>query len=644
MPQDDSNRLEDLKRSLYSRNAPDVRTRRKLRFSDQTSEMKTDWEHPQEAQADSTGYGTQTGHHSMSFSTKLLIVSAVFCVIAVGAGAYVFWNGGNLISANNISIDISGPVSIPGGAPISLSLVITNKNSVTLKATDLKVSFPAGTTDPDDTSKSMDYYEQSLGDLKPGESATRVVRAIIFGEENTHKELKATVTYGIADSSSVFTKEQSYDVLVNSSPVVLSVSSYKEVISGAPFDITVNIKSNSENPLKNVLLKAVYPFGYTFRSASIKPASSDSSVWSIGDMPPGSSRTIVIQGVLSGEDSDLRAFHFNIGAQNPNNPVAIGTSFMSAEQDITIEKPFISLGIAADNNTSLTDYAGRFGRSINVTINWSNNLPESVSNMVLTAHLSGSAYDKNQVTALGGYFRSATDDIIWNQQTNSELASAAAGARGSVSFIILPVDQSSASRPVVNPLITVEASASGDRMTSNVPENTTKISRDLKISSNVSLSGRIIRTGGAFLNTGLIPPKAEQKTTYTVVWTVDNTSSAINNAVVSATLPPYVTWLNQVSPAAENVTYDTNSGTVTWNIGSLNAYTYGTSGRREAQFQVSLLPSVDQIGQVPILVNRAILSAVDNFTKTNLQGTQDYLTTSFSTDSSFVKGNEIVTE
>ena len=39
-PADDKNRIEELKKSLFSRNAPDVRTRRKLRFSDAKEEMR----------------------------------------------------------------------------------------------------------------------------------------------------------------------------------------------------------------------------------------------------------------------------------------------------------------------------------------------------------------------------------------------------------------------------------------------------------------------------------------------------------------------------------------------------------------------------------------------------------------------------
>ncbi|MGC9605433.1 MAG: hypothetical protein ABSF56_01600 [Minisyncoccia bacterium] len=642
MPSEERSRIEDLKRSLYSRTAPDVRTRRKLRFSDQVSGMKTHWDEKEEPEEDAVP-ASDRERRSMSFFTKLLIGSLIFCVLAVGAGAYIFFYGANLISANNIDVAISGPVSVPGGSPVTLTITVTNRNSVPLKTADLAVSFPAGATDPNDTTKPLTTYRELLGDLAPGASVSETVQAVLFGEENLEKEITATVTYNINGSSSIFTKEQSYGVLINSSPVILSVSSFDEVTSGEPFDMTVDVKSNSENILKNIILQATYPFGYVFGSSSVKPTSSGNAAWTLGDIPPGADRKIVIHGTLTGENSDLRAFHFTVGAGSQDSPDAISMSYMDAEKDVTIKKPFISLSISVDNDSSTADHVGQFGKPATVVINWTNNVPEALSNVEIDAHLSGSAYDKTSVSSPGGYFRSATDDIIWNQQTEPDLASVAAGGSGSATFVVTPSDNGTTENPAVNPVITIAGSATADRTAeSNVPESTAQVARTIRISSSISLSGHVTRSGGAFTNTGPIPPKAEQKTTYTIVWTVDNSSNAVSNASVTATLPPYVSWLGQSSPPAENVTYDGNSGTVTWDIGNINANTAGTTGRREVQFQVSLLPSVDQIGQVPILVNRALLSATDNWTGAALSSTQDYLTTSFSTDSSFRYGNETV--
>ena len=582
----------------------------------------------------------------MSFFTKLLIGSAIFCVIAVAAGAYLFFNGSNLISANNIDIQINGPVSIPGGEPVSFDVTAVNKNNIDLQTVDMEVSFPAGTTDPSDPTKTLQTYQKLIGDMAAGSSAKQTVSAIIFGEENLQKEITVQLTYSVKGSSAVFTKTQTYDVLINSSPITVSVSSFKQITSGQEFDLTVDLKSNSQETLKNVLLKGTYPFGYTFLSANLPPLN-DKATWKIGDIPAGADRTVVIHGKLEGEDSDTRVFRFAVGAASQTSSSQIGTQYTSQSEEVTIAKPFISLAVSVDNDTpSSGDNVGQFGQSKHVTINWFNNLSSAVSNVTIDAKLSGSAYDKNSVQPDLGYFRSATDDVIWSQQTNHELASVAAGASGSVSFTITPRDLGTSDKPVVNPNILMSVSVSSDRtqesgVSGNLSSATT---RTIRISSNVSLTGRLVRSAGPFTNTGPIPPKVDQTSTYSVIWTADNTSSSVNGAQVVATLPPYVKWLGNINPSTEDLTYDQNSGAVTWNVGNVSTYTAGSSSRKEVAFQISYQPNVNQTGQSPNLVNQATLKATDSYTGAELQSQQDALTTRFSTDPAYKNGDETVTK
>lgn len=644
-PADEKNRIEDLKKSLYSRNAPDVRTRRKLRFTPTESNVKTDWNNPNEAQESRPApvLNQQYEDHSMSFFTKFLIGSLIFCIAAVGIGAYLFFNGSNLISADNIAIDITGPVSIPGGAPVSFDIQVTNKNNVDLQSADLAVDFPAGTTNPTDSTQELKTFRELFGDIPAGGSAKKTVSAIMFGEENLQKQIAVSVTYKVKGSTTLFTKKTSYDVLINSSPILLTASSFKEITSGQEFDTKVSLKSNSVEVLKNVLLKASYPFGFTFISSDIKPLG-DNSTWKIGDIPPGAERTITIRGKVQGEDSETRVFRFVAGAQSLSDPKVIGTQYMSVDQAMTIQKPFISLAIDIEGNNSPTDFVGRFDQYERVTITWFNNLTTSVSNMVVTAKLSGSAYDKTTVMPDQGYYDSANNQIIWNQKTNPDFVSVGAGETGTVSFSLIPKDNGTANNPLVNPVVVITAGVAGNRtQESNVPENlSASVSRTTKVSSNIALTGRVVRTVGPFVNTGAIPPKVEQPTSYTVVWTVDNTSSAVGNAKVTATLPAHVKWLNAVSPSGEAVTYDDNSGVVTWDIGSLSTYTLNSSRRREVNFQISFQPNVNQIDQSPTLVNQATFTAVDNFTGAQLQSQQDFLTTRFSTDPNYKEGQASV--
>ncbi|MEI8327584.1 MAG: hypothetical protein WCG02_00415 [Candidatus Taylorbacteria bacterium] len=636
---EDKSYIEELKKSLYSRGAPDVRTRRKLRFIDRTPEVQTSWEEPKEVVVDPT-LNQHYEDNSMSYFTKILIGSAIFCVIALGTGAYLFFNGSNLISADNITITVNAPVSVPGGTPVAFDIVVTNKNNVDLQTADLAVEFPAGTTDPVDSTKELKKFQELLGDISAGSAAEKTVKAIMFGEENTQRSIVVTVAYKVKGSNSLFTKNTTYDVLISSSPISVTVDTFKEVASGQEFDMKVGLKSNSQDTLKSIVMKAQYPPGYAFISADIKPLT-DNATWKIGDIPPGGARNIIIHGKLTGEDSELRVFRFAVGAQSSTDQKNIGTQYMAVEHDVTVQKPFISLAVSINGDETSTDYIGQSGSSNNIEIDWVNNLPVFVSNMVITAKLSGTAYDKLNVQPRLGSFQSISDQIVWNQQTNPDLASVAAGATGVVSFSLIPKSTSTVNSSVTNPQILTSVTVSGNRTqeTGVSSSLSAAATRTIRVASNVSLSGRVVRTVGPFTNTGPVPLKAEKVTTFTVIWDVDNTSNPVGNAEVTAILPTNVKWMKNVSPSSENVTYDSNTGKITWQVGNIGTYTLNTNKRREVAFQVSVMPGVDLIGQTIMLIDTATLTGLDSFTGAKLTSTQGNMTSRFSTDPAYKDGD-----
>jgi len=644
-PEEEKSRIDQLNESLYSRNAPDVRTRRRMHVDGINSNMQTEWERP--AEQEHFEEVERGGHkdYSMSFLTKLLIGSMLFCIIAVGIGTYLFLNGSNLISANNINVAITGPVSIPGGSPVSFDIVVTNNNTVDLQQAGMTVTFPPGATSVADPTQQLSTYQESLGTIPAGKNVKKTVAATIFGEENIQKTIIVDVEYTVKGSTSPFTKEQTYDVLMNSSPVTLTVSSFKEISSGQEFDITFDIKSNSTDTLKNILLAATYPFGFTYLSSSQQPLP-NKMTWRLGDIPPGGDRKVTVHGKLTGEDQDTKVFHGSVGSASATNPNAVGTEFTSAEQDIALQKSFMTMAVVLDNNQGAGDASGKFNQPVQVAISWLNNLPTTISNAEIDVNLSGSAYDRTLVQPSSGYYQSSSDQIIWNSQNTPSLSSVAAGQGGNVSFTITPRDLSTPGRPVVNPTLTFTVNVKGNRtQETGVPSNLSAIIvRNDRISSSASLSGTVLRSGTVFTNSGPVPPRADQKTTYVIEWSIENTANVLDKAQVTATLPPYVSWLKQASPSTEDVSYDPKSGTVTWNAGTVGTYTANSGQRKTVSFQVSLEPNVNQVGSVPTLVNDAALTATDDFTAATLTSKQSYLTTRYSTDPSYKPGDETVAQ
>jgi hypothetical protein len=644
MNQEDKSQIEELKDTLYSRNTPDIRTKRRLRFgSGETEEVRTDWEHPETTEED-VELTKKYKDTSMSFFTKLLVFSIIVFLLALGAGAYILFNGSNIISADNIDIDISAPVSVAGGEPISFDIQVSNRNNIKLEAVDLSVDFPAGTVDAVDTTKELKNFREAMFDIEPGAVGKKTVQAVVYGEENSKKEVKVTIDYRVKGSSSLFQKEKVIDLLISSSPLTLSISSFKEVNSGQEFELSVAMNSNSKETIKNVLLKAIYPFGFTYISSDSKPLA-DNSVWKIGDIPPNGKKVIKIKGKLDGQDDESRVFRFTTGAQSARNEKIIGTEYISSLQDISIKKPFITVGVSLDGDEESVEYVGQYNNPIRVEISYFNNLPTAIIDGEIHVKLSGTAYDKLSVSPDQGLYKSENNEIVWNGITTNDLKNIPAGGSGKVSFSVTPKNASNSSRIVINPNMLMEISVNGSRRSeSNVPENIISSAKRLvKISSDISLAGQVVRSSGPFENSGPIPPKAEQATTYTIIWTVDNTSSSISNAQVKSSLPSYIKWVGKTDPSTEKITHNSVNGQIVWDVGDVGTHNSSNSQRRQVSFQVSLTPSVVQIGQVLNIINQTTFTAEDDFTNHSLNSTLNALNTRYSTDPVYKDGDEIIT-
>ncbi len=642
MTPEDKSKIDELKKSLYSRNAPDIRMKRHLHFErENVDNVKTDWEHPDE-QLTINARLNQNKDNSMSFFTKLLIGSIIFFILAMGIGAYLVFNGANIISANNIDININGPITVAGGDPIDFGVQVNNKNNVRLQSVDIEVDFPVGTVDPIERSKELKQINDTMDDVVPGGVGQKSFKAVIYGEENSKKEILITILYRIKGSNAVFKKQKSYEILISSSPLSLAVSSFKEITSGQEMEFKVTLTSNSEEIIRNLLLRASYPFGFTVSSSDVK-SDGNIAVWKIGDIPPKGKKTITFKGKLEGQDDETRTFHFTAGAQSVKNTDVIGTEYITVAQDVSIRKPFITTAISFDDDTGNKDNIGRFNTPIRATISWFNNLPTTINDGEIHVKIVGTAFDKVSVQPGEGLYRSIDNEIVWNRLTNSDLGSIGAGESGKVIFSFTPRNFTTPLKTITNPKISFDVSIQGKRTSeSNVPETiTSSVKRSVIISSNLALSSSILRSG-VLENIGPIPPRADKTTTYTVSWIVDNTSSTITGAEVRALLPAYVKWTGKISPSGEDISYDANKGEVVWRVGNVDSYTTNSGRRRQVSFQIALTPSLSQVGQAPLLVQDTTLVGHDDFTGEVLTSTRPALSTRFSTDATFRDGNDMV--
>lgn len=581
----------------------------------------------------------------ISFFGKLVIFSALFFVFSLAVASYVFFKGVNVISTENVDISISGPSSIGGGEELSFQITVQNNNSVDLELTDLVVEYPRGTLSTNTDAKELSSVVQSLGTIPAGSSATHIFKSVLFGNEGDLKEILVTVEYRAADSNAIFFKERKYEVLIDSSPIVFVVKSPEKVMSGQEFETEIEIITNSNKEVKNFIFEADYPFGFDFKKANIKPVNND-NVWNLGTLEPKTKKVLKITGVLEGPDQEERTFHFYGGSEDPNEKNVIKVKLASFTKALVLKKSLIGAELVLDGDYS-PEYIASSGERIRADILWSNNLNVNLTDVEAEILIEGTALNKASVLAEKGFYNSGTNKISWNRKTLPELASVEPNQNGNLSFSFELQSLSYLSNySVINPEVDIDLIVRANQpstLNSNQIERVeTKISKKIKLRSDLMLNARSLYSVGKFENEGPLPPQVDKKTTYTVVFTVTNSSSDVSDAKVSATLPSYVEWLGVVSPSSEKITFNEVGGELVWEIGSILAGVGVNTSTQEVSFQVALVPSLSQVGKEPVLVDNIKIEGMDDFTNVKSSYNSKAVSTVLGTDPVYKRGDGVV--
>lgn len=613
--------IEELKKKLYDRDSGDFKVRRSD-LSPVYGEVNKTWKDPESAKT--VSLPKKRG----DIWLKILAFSFLFFIAALGVAWYMFVQDKNVISDKNIEMAVKGPVSMKAGDELTLQIAFTNKNSIAIEQAELITAFPSGAKVSTTTVSSQTNVDrQFIGNIKAGETVNVSAKALVFGQQNDELEVKMNLSYHLAGSNTLFEKETSYRFKINASPVNMEVSVPSEINSNQELRLDFRIAGNSDKVLSNVMLEVSYPPGFQFKGANIPPTF-DSSKWILGDLEPGVERTITVRGVLEGQSEELKSFQIRSGIQDKEREQSIAVLYNDIFKTVTIKKPFLGIGIYKQNSSDANNFILDGEERGTYVLKWINNLPVKMQDVQIAVKLSGDV-DKNNVSANGGYYSSLNNVLTWDKNTTPALRLVDLGEGGEVSFSVASLPLVSGSNILRNPQMDLEVKITGTRVSEGFAGEKvqTDLSRTVKIASEVKLSTKTFFREGPFTNTGSVPPQAEKPTTYTVSWSLNNSSNDVKNAVLETTLPLGVDWQGMTSPAGEDVSYESENRRVTWNVGYLKAGTGIALEKRAVNFQVSITPSLSQLGGSPNLTGPVKFHGSDVFTGSTIDFDRDGQTT-----------------
>ena len=105
------------------------------------------------------------------------------------------------------------------------------------------------------------------------------------------------------------------------------------------------------------------------------------------------------------------------------------------------------------------------------------------------------------------------------------------------------------------------------------PEGANKVIASNSV--NVKLNSKLLASLEGFfndadiVNSGPIPPKVGQESTFTLHLKIANVSNDVTDAKVAMTLAPGVKWKNNFLPKDASMSYNDRTNELDWNVGSL---------------------------------------------------------------------------
>lgn len=550
---------------------------------------------------------------------KIAMISGItIAVLALVMGGVIYLRK-KAFTEDKVSISISGPSSLKSGDLATIDIEYKNDNWADLKDAVLYINYSENFKLENNLSlqtNGPNASQYNVGTLKGRTSGKLEIKGKFFGTKDLLTYIDTKLSYSSSTFSSTFQAENKLAVMITSSPLTIEVSGPQTVYSGGAVTYVINYKNTGGETFKGMMVKSDYPNGFTF-SSSEPLVASEKNVWYVGDIAAGASGTVKIIGSLGGAVDEIKRFKMYIGTGSGDDFVAYNANKISTK---IIGSPLLVKQLVNDKSDEITINAND---TLIFKINFQNTGTIPLRDVILTDTVKSSILDYTRLGATGakGAFDSATGKITWTGSQLEALKVLAPGVGGQITFSI-PVKEKIDVKGISDKNFSILAVASMDSPDIPTPEGANKQiasnAVNIKLNSKLLMSMKGYFNDADIQNTGPLPLKVGQETTFTMHLEIGNVSNDITNAQVVMILAPGVKWKNNFLSKNESVSYNDRNNQLTWDVGSMPAGIGILTDPKTLIFQIGVTPSQTQLGNYAPLVSSTIFTASDAFTKQTL--------------------------
>ncbi|MDP2945866.1 MAG: hypothetical protein Q8N61_00205 [bacterium] len=552
---------------------------------------------------------------------KILIISSVifFVILVLSGVVFYFWL--TSFKKSLIDFNISGPTQISSGETGTYIISYWNNTNQILQNDALVLRYPQDAVVGDN--KIIQNID--LGSIGIGGGGKQEITIAFIGPDKSIQKLEAVLSYKPQNTTSTFKNEAFKEVAINGSALSIDFKTPETALPNVRSSYVIHYKNNSDKVFQNVSIEVIYPKEFNFVSSDQTPIKNNNT-WNLGDLNPNEEGDITILGILR-------------NVQNANFELAIGViennrfyKFSRNSSQINLIVLPLKMDISVNGQPNLAVNSGDY---LQFKIHYENGAGIALSDVILKAKLDGSMYDFSSLKT-SGYFNGVNNTITWNAGNLPDFKSLSPNSSGDVEFQI-NVKPQYIIRTFRDKNFLLQVSAVMETPTAlpSLAVKSLSVLSDLAIKVNTKAE---LKTKGYYFdsiikNSGPLPPKVNQTTTYTIHWQITNYSNSINNTIVKAVLPEGVSWLNKKAGAgAATLEYNDRTGELTWNVGEVAAGTGTLLNPYEVVFQVGLTPAISKVNMPVPILGESTLTGNDTFTGNNILVTVPALKTDLPDD------------
>jgi len=561
-------------------------------------------------------------------------ISAIVIFLAI-AGLFV-WRGLTSFDRDRVKLEIKGAERIVSGEEVTYLVKYQNQTRLDLTSIKLVFHYPDQSIplETEDLVQTIDLPDLAVGQENQIELPVRVI-----GLQNETKKAWAELSYQPGEITSTFTNQAEFSTKIISVPLILDLDLPNRLVNGQSFNFSLKYLNQGEVSFDDLQIQLDYPTGFTFQTAEPQPLEED-RIWSLSDLMAGQEGKIFIQGTIQGEEGESKRFKAQLGLFKEEQFTPL------AETVNALQISLSPLSVSQTVNGT-TDYITQAGQKLTYQIDYENTTDVSIRDVVITSKLESSALDLTSLELAQGSFDGASQTITWKASNLPALEFLGPYQTGQLTFSVkvknpLPiVNYSDKNFKIIN---TVKIDSPQPPLSLKDIEIAGQSQTTTKVASQITLQAKGYYSDDLIPNSGPIPPKVGQTTTYTIKWRLINTANDLDQVKIEASLPPHVQWKNKISPTNADLEYDSQTGRLVWQVGDLPAATGILLPVKQVAFQVAITPGLAHLGSFVELVGQSKATGQDTFVDISLESINQIIDTELPNDPTTSRRDGIVVE